>query len=152
MADNVTFTVDSDRLVSALRDFPDILKPRVMAAARTSAGSILSESQRRIARRTNYTAEHMRVDETYNGDGYVVVMGDAMAPSETRRRERIGGSRRWVNAGSYQQAHVGLYLEFGTQRMTARPFLFISGDLEVAAHDRRVRQAIQDGLNAEGLG
>lgn len=152
MADGLKVDVDSAALISALRDFPGILQPRVMASCKVSANSILREARSRIRRRSGKTAGGMRVDETYNGDGYVVVMGDAVAPDETRRRESVGGSKRWVRSGAYQEAHVGIYLEFGTKSMAMRPFLFASGDLEVGAHRRRVEQAIIDGMRAEGLG
>ncbi len=152
MSDGVKFEVDSAALVSALRDFPDVLQPRVKAACRVSAGNILTEGQRRIRRRTGRTGDRMRVDETYKGDGYVVVMGDAVSPDETRRRESVGGSKKWVQSGSYNEAHVGLYLEFGTRSMAARPFLFAAGDLEVNAHDRRVRDAIEAGIREKGFG
>lgn len=151
MADNVTFTVDASSLLSALRDFPDVLQPRLKATAKVTAEAVRSQARSRIRRATGRTAERMRVDETYKGDGYVVVMGDAVEPEVTKRREQLG-MRRTAKSGSYKEAHVGVYLEFGTRFQSARPFLFVSADVERGAHDRRVRQTIVDTLQEKGLG
>jgi hypothetical protein len=98
-------------------------------AARVTADRVAAEAARRVRRRTGHTAQQIRVEESHDRSGYVVLAYD---PSTKK--------------------HVEVYLEFGTQFMTAFPFFFNAARLEEGPYDRRMRQAIQDGIDASGLG
>jgi hypothetical protein len=127
MSDRMTITVDTRALIAALDTFADVLGVRLKADAKITADNIDREATGRVRRRTGATAEAIIVEETHSGDGYVVY---------------VEGERH----------HVGFFNEFGTKFMTAKPFLFASARLEEGAHDRRVRQTIQDVIHEKGLG
>jgi HK97 gp10 family phage protein len=130
MASDLTIDVDDAALLAALDAIPDAVRAHAKPAARVTADHIAAEAGRRIARRTGQTAGEITVEETHAGDGYVVFVG----------------------AGGAGRSHVGRYLEFGTVHMRARPFLFPSAQLEAGAHDRRMRDAVQDAIDEHGLG
>jgi len=125
----MTIEVDTSALLTALDRLGDRAEALVKAAAKVTAERIEREAERRIRRRTGETAKHVRVEETYDGKGYVVLTNNP-------------GIRN----------HVDVYLEFGTEHMQASPFLFTSARLEEGAHLRRVEQALKDAIEEVGLG
>lgn len=140
MADELlTIEVDTRDLIAALDRLGDEAERHVKAAAKVTADRIVAEARRRVARRADPatrptdrsgpTADLIRAEETHDGLGYIVLANDP------RSRE-----------------HVARYLEFGTTHMAARPFFFTSARLEEAAHLRRTEQALQDAIDAVGLG
>lgn len=130
MSDRMTITVDTKALLAAIDAVGPAVLVRLKRAAKITADNIDREATGRVARRTGETARSIHVEETRNGDGYVVMAYDPA----------IG------------RAPVDQFLEFGTRYMPAKPFLFVSARLEEAAHDQRSRDAIQDGINDTGLG
>jgi HK97 gp10 family phage protein len=127
MSDRMTIDVDTTALVAALDAIPAAVHAQLKAAAKVTADNIATEARARVKRRTGQTGDAITVEETHNGDGYVVYVGDG-------------------------RQHIGSYLEFGTKFMTAKPFLFASARLEEAAHDRRAREAVQAAIDEKGLG
>lgn len=127
MADSFTVTVDTTALFAALDAIPAAVHAHLKAAAKVTATNIAREAKARIRRRTGKTGDAITVEETHNGDGYVIFTGNG-------------------------RQHIAHFLEFGTKFMTAKPFLFASARLEEGAHDRRCREAIQDAIDAKGLG
>lgn len=125
----MTIEVDTSALFAALDRLGSVAEKHVKAAAKVTAERIEREAERRIARRTGETAKHVRVEETHDGLGYIVLSNNP-------------GDRN----------HVDRYLEFGTAQMPARPFFFISAALEEGAHLRRVEQAVQAAIDESGLG
>jgi HK97 gp10 family phage protein len=123
----MTIDVDTTALVAALDAIPAAVHAQLKAAAKVTADNIATEARARVKRRTGQTGDAITVEETHNGDGYVVYVGDG-------------------------RQHIGSYLEFGTKFMTAKPFLFASARLEEAAHDRRAREAVQAAIDEKGLG
>jgi hypothetical protein len=128
VSDSLTIDVDDHALLAAFDALPEAVMSYAKPAALVTAKNIAAEAGRRVARRTGKTAEGITVEETHAGDGYIV----------------------WVKRP--ELPNLPTWLEFGTEHMTARPFLFASAQLEVGAHDRRVREAVQDALDAQGLG
>ncbi len=126
------FTVDVDKaeLLAALDAIPATVLAFLKPAAKITADHIADEARGRVARRTGATAEAITVDEARAGDGYVVYVANAAA--------------HWP--------HLDIGLEFGTRFMDERPFLIVSAQLEVGAHDRRAREAVQAAINSKGLG
>jgi len=127
MADNFTITVDDAALLAAWDQLGDAVHAHLKANAKVTADKIATEAGARIKRRTGRTGDAITVEETRNGDGYVIYVGNG-------------------------RQHIGSFLEFGTKYMTARPFLFVSARLEEGAHDRRSREAVQEAIDELGLG
>lgn len=119
--------VDTRALIAALDAVPAGLAVRLKGEARYTAVAVSREAHSRVARRTGKTADKITVEETHNGEGFVVFVG---RPRKT----------------------VATYLEYGTKHMSARPFLHASARVEEGGHQRRVQQAIRDVIAAEGLG
>ena len=128
MADRF-FSVDVDTapLIAALNAIPDAIRAHLNANAKVTADNIQREAQARIRRATGATGDAITVEETRNGDGYVVFVGN-------------------------NRTHIGRFLEFGTRYMAAQPYLFVSARLEEGSHDRRAREAVQDAIAEKGLG
>ncbi len=119
--------VDSVALLAALATIPDAVLAHLKPESKVTADNIAAEAGRRIRRRSGATGDQIVVQETHNGDGYVVF---------------VLGNRQ----------HIARFLEFGTSRMTAKPFLFVSARLEEGPALRRARLAIQDAIDEKGLG
>lgn len=134
MADMFRVETDATSLIAALTQLGDRAIPFVKAAAKETADAVVREAKGRIARaaggptRSHHTAEGITAVETNNGEGYLVV---------------VDSPDMWGLPG---------WLEFGTKYMVARPFLFPSARLEEGAHRRRVADALQSAIDAEGLG
>lgn len=127
MPDGLFLTIDHTALFAALDAIPDAIAAGLKAEARVTAEHMATEQRARIKRRTGQTAEAITVEETYAHDGYVVY---------------VAGAR----------AHVGFFLQHGTRFMRGDDFFFAAARIEEGAHDRRSRQAIEDAIEAHGLG
>lgn len=122
-------------------------------AARETATRIVAEAQRRVARATGETAAGIHWEMTRSGNGYVVVMGDAVSSQETARREATANSRASrlrAKSTLHQMKHTGIWLEFGTTHQYKRPFLFASADVEAGPHLQRLEDRIQAWLDEVG--
>jgi hypothetical protein len=135
MAGEMTITVDNAALLKAMADLGPAMERFTMAAAKETADNIVREAQGRVARATGETARGIHAEVTHDGKGYVVL--------DTNRR----------------MPNLPLWLEFGTQQgkpgshsSLARPFFFSSAYLEAGAHDRRMREAVQNAIDSVGLG
>jgi hypothetical protein len=124
----LTIDADATAVIAALDRLGPVAASYVKAAAKETADRIATEAGGRIARRTGHTAEGITVEETRNGQGYVVFVKNPETPG------------------------LPLWIEFGTKFHTARPFLFASARLEEGPHDRRVREAINAAIHDTGLG
>ncbi|HXG56671.1 MAG TPA: HK97 gp10 family phage protein [Vicinamibacterales bacterium] len=128
MAPLLQIDPDATALLKALQTLGVQAEALVKAAAKETAERIQNEARGRVARATGDTAEGITVEETHDGTGYVVFVNRASQP----------GLPQW--------------LEFGTKFIGARPFLFSSAAIEVGGHMRRVAEAVQDAIDAQGLG
>lgn len=127
MSDSLTIDVDDSALLAMLASFPDVVLKHVKPASKVTGDSIRREASARARRRAagptrggQHMADQVVVEETHNGDGYVVFVNYPDMP----------GLPGW--------------LEFGTKHMEAHPFLFSSARIEEGPHDRRVREALQN--------
>ena len=133
--DNVSATLDASAVLSALKRLGDTALKYTKPASKISADSIQREARRRVRRATGQTADNILVLESYDKQGYVVLTKDQRTD------------------GTYKQAkHVGLWLEGGTKHMPAHPFFYPSAKLEVAAHERRIGEAVGRAIAESGLG
>lgn len=140
--DGLVIDVDTAPLLAALdRLASEVVLRHTKAAALVTANRIQAEARARVARRTGLTAQGITVYPTRDGQGYVV-----MPFNDALERERI--------AAGYDQTaeNLPIWLEFGTKFMAPQPYFFASAKLEENAHDRRMRQAIQDAIDEVGLG
>lgn len=124
MADLMTVEIDATAVLRAFDTLGAAIERHAKAAAEITANNIAREARARLARATGAratgaTAAGIRVEEARHGVGYVVVSERQHMP------------------------HLPLWLEHGTQYMTARPYLDPSVRLEQGAHDRRITAAIQ---------
>ena len=121
--------VDTAAVIKALTDFAGpVMERHVRLAARTTAERITAEALTRVRRKSGRTARGIRIQSAEVGTGYVVLATNPDNP----------GLPGW--------------LEFGTERMTAKPFFFVAAQLEEGAYDRRIRTAVQDAIDEVGLG
>lgn len=123
MANLLQIDVDARGLIAALDRLGAAAERHVLNAAGVTAARIAQEARSRVARATGKTAAGIGIDVAKVGAGYVVFA----------ERPEMPGLPGW--------------LEFGTQHMTARPFLFAAARLEEGAHDRRIREAIHDAID-----
>lgn len=165
MADGVRFTLDDTALLAALERLGSSVERYTKPAAKVTAQNVQREAKARVARRTGLTAEGIVMREDYAGVGYVVVTSDVIAEKrDASARVAAGGMRphaayKWASRAYYQAPHVGLWLEQGTLQgkprshtAAPRPFFDVAAEVEQAAHGRRMRDAIQQAIDAEGLG
>lgn len=123
----MSIETDTTALLAALEAIPDAVLAHLKPESKITADNIAAEAAQRIRRRTGATGDQIVVEETHNGDGYVVF---------------VKGSRQ----------HIARFLEFGTVHQRATPFLFPSARLEQGPALRRARPAIQDAIDETGLG
>jgi hypothetical protein len=165
VAGGFTFSVDDAGLLAALDRLGKTVERFTMPAAKATAMAVQREGRVRIARRTGATAEGILVREDYAGKGYVVTTQDVVLEGQRTAQQgrtmgmRPGAAAKWASRGYTLDKHVGLYLEKGTiqgkprsHTSAPRPWLGPAADVEQGAHGRRMRQAIQDAIAAEGLG
>ena len=139
------FQIDADttELFRAMDRAVVEIETRAMAVAKDTADRIVSNAKQRVARATGATAAGIHAEPTHDGTGYVVLPWD----------QRLA-AQAWAGGATTREHNAGkpMWLEFGTVKMSARPFFFVSAQLEESGHDRRMREAIQDGIEASGLG
>ena len=68
------------------------------------------------------------------------------------RPNPLGGWRVYVEPMPPRPANLPQWIEFGTKKMQARPFLFSSARLEEGAHVRRISEALTVAIEEQGLG
>jgi hypothetical protein len=139
MADGLVVTVDEAAVVEALLALGDFAQPYINEASRESAQSVEREVVARLRRQlvnpTGQTEAGVVSRPAYGGNGYVVI-----------------ASRDWM-------PNLPLWIEKGTKKgrpgssaQPARPFFYVSAALEEGAHFRRLEDALQDAIDARGLG
>lgn len=136
----IAVSVEKDDLVQRLARVGERATARLKEASLASAVRIRDEARQRVARRTGATARGIAVEESHDKTCYVVVARDM-----------------WTVNGEDVKTmkHIPLWLERGTTGITgrpAKPFFDVSAQLEVDAHLRRVSQALDHTIRAEGLG
>jgi hypothetical protein len=138
----MTVDVETAALFAAMDALGDAADAYVKPESKVTADNIVREARGRVARRTGVTATMIHAEETHDKKGYVVLAWDV----NVERGLHDSGNNDQVNFG------VPRWLEFGTQFMTAHPYLFASGRLEEGGHLRRVAGALQDAIDSKGLG
>lgn len=134
MSDGFDFDLDVSGALAALDRVATTMEKYTVPASKITADNIAREAKNRVARATGATAEGIRVVPMNNGRGYIVL--------STRQ----------------QQYDLPLWLEKGVRQgkprshtAAARPYFYVSGDLEVGAHERRILDALAQAAAEEGL-
>lgn len=125
MAEAFRVDVDARALLAALDRLDERIGVRLKDVARDTAERIQRDARARLARQTHGTGQ----------------TADAITVEDIR-----GGYRVFVGPQGNRPANLPIWLEFGTKRMTARPFLFATATLESGPHLRRVREAVEDAI------
>jgi HK97 gp10 family phage protein len=131
MAGELRIDVDVSALLAAFDRLGPVAERACHAAARATAERVREEARARVRRATGQTASAITVDE-------------AEPP--------LGGWRVYVDRMGSRPANLPIWIEFGTSKMPAQPFLFNSAQLEEGAHLRRIAEAIEDAIGEVGLG
>lgn len=142
MPDGLQIDVDTSALLRALGQLDvSLVERHTKPACLVTARNIQREARARVKRRTGRTAAGITVQESFDKQGYVVLpFNEALTLA-------------LIASGNDQQPeNLPYWLEFGTRKMTKKPFFIESARLEETAHDRRIRDAIQDAIDESGLG
>jgi hypothetical protein len=121
-------SVDASGLLSLFDRMGPSMDFLARQVALDTAKRIVREAQARVKRATGTTAEGIHFEVSYDGAGYVV-LGYAKGNND---------------------APVDRFLESGTMHMYARPFFFVSAELESGPHMRRLIEKMQDWLDQVG--
>ena len=142
MADGLRLETDTAGLLRALDRLDATLVERyTRPACKVTAERVQAAARARVRRRTGRTAAGISVEESRDQQGYVVLPFDAAFETAL------------IQSGNNQQPeNLPYWLEFGTKKMAKRPYFFAGVDLERGPHDRRIREAVQDAIDASGLG
>jgi hypothetical protein len=135
MVEGFTIEIDGAAMREALEgeSLKAEIKAFVKAASRISADHIAHEAEARLARQLSGTSS------------------GATLAGITVQSDRTGWG--WVVLSSNPRtAMLPRWLEAGTRHMKARSYFNSSALLEEAAHDARIRAAIQAALSVHGLG
>lgn len=141
MADAISIDADVDELLEALHQLGEAAEPLVNEAARETAGAIDLEASARLRRQlgpkaTGKTVDSIIHEPAYDGNGFIVA----------------------VERDPYPE--LPYWLEKGTRRgdrpnratTAPRPYFWVSAELEEGAHFRRVEEAVQEAIEASGMG
>ena len=137
MSDQLTIEIDNRAAIAALDQLGAAVERYTKTAAKITADNIAREAKARLQRQlsgtsTGATVRGVTVEEARAGVGYVVLP--------------------WNPAEPVRMPNLPIWLEFGTVKMTARPYFFASAQLESGAHDRRIREAIGQAIREVGGG
>lgn len=128
MADLFSIDIDIEDVLRAFDAAPEAIERHTKPAALITATNIAQEARARVRRRTGRTAEGIAVREDESRLGYVVVSERQESPN------------------------LPIWLERGTETMTARPYFNIAAALEEGPHERRMLSAVVDAIEELGLG
>lgn len=132
MADGLEIEVDAADVLAMLVQLGDKAEVLVHGASMVTAELIQQEARARARRRTGRLIEAIEVVEQGPPMFGFKVQVEDMRDERGRRAEEFP-----------------IWHEFGTEKMTAQPFMFNSATLEEGPHLRRVIEAIQAAIDEE---
>lgn len=140
MADGFEAEMDTAEVVAAFNTLGDFAQPYINAASRDSAQSIEREAESRLRRQlgpnaTGETEAGISSKPANDGNGYVVLSSN----------QRMPALPLWIEKGTRRGKP-------GSSTQPARPFFYVSAELERGSHFRRVGDALQQAFNDRGLG
>lgn len=140
MADGVMVNIDTTDLVAALTALGDKAQSYVNAASKETADAIVTEAHARLRRQlgpnaTGETEAGLAARPAYDGNGYVVVDENSRMPNLPL----------WIEKGTKRG-------DAGSHTAAARPYFYVSAQLEEGAHLQRISDAVQQAIADQGLG
>lgn len=141
MADGFSISVDTKAIADLFGRVGPSVEFHARDVARDTAKRIVARAVHNVPKRTGKTADRIHWEQTYDQRGYV-----AMSYSRETRAEQERTRRRKPGATygqRHREAHVDLYLEFGTKVMYKRPFFFRAAHDESAGFLRRLEDRLR---------
>lgn len=137
---NFSVTFDDKAVMAALTTLGDSAQPYINEASRESATSMAREAASRLRRQlgpaaTGETESGIKAAPAENGNGYIVV-------STNRRMPNLP---LWIEKGTEKG-------DPGSHTQAARPYFYVSAQLERGSHFRRLQDVLQEAIDAKGLG
>ncbi len=141
MAPLFTFDVDTAPLEAAFDTLARSLQVRLNDVSGDTAQRIVREARARLRRQlgpnaTGQTERGITAVPAYDGRGWVILSDNDQLPNLPL----------WLDKGT----RAGKRHNYA--RTAARPFFYISIELEASGHERRVIDAMQDEAESSGLG
>lgn len=133
--------IDVDGVIAALNGLGDAAKPYINTAAQETGESIVREARARLKRQvgpqaTGKTEQSIVTRPAYDGNGFIVIV----------EREPFPELPLWLEKGTKPGKRPN------RARTHARPFFYVSAELEEGPHFRRIEGALQDAIAEKGLG
>lgn len=136
---DISFDADTTELIGIFNVLGEFAQPFVNDASHQTADAIEHEAEARLDRQlgpdaTGQTVAHIASRPARDGNGYVVIS----------EREPLPSVPLWLEKGTKKGG--------STHANYARPFFYVSAELEAGAHYRRIGEALQAAIDAKGLG
>lgn len=137
--DSIVAELDDAAIRTILDGLGASAQPFINEAAHETADAIVREAKGRLQRQlgphaTGQTVAGITDRPAYDGNGYIVIS----------EREPFPNLPLWLEKGTKKGK--------GTHANYARPYFYISAEIEAGAHYRRIGDAIQHTIDAQGLG
>lgn len=143
MPDQVTFELHADHVLAALKRIGgvgELVDQHLNEAARETAQAIADGAYARLSRQTS--------GEGVTAANIIFELGDV--GMGRRAGPAFSGQRKYTSGYGYlvyvrpnsRPLNLPLWLEFGTWKMSPRPFLWAAARLEEGPHRRRVEAAL----------
>lgn len=139
MPDSITFDMDTAPLEAKLNALGDVAQPFINDASEATAMACAAGALTRLERQlgpdaTGKTAAGITARPAYDGNGWVFLV----------ERDDMPNLPLWIEKGTHAgQPH--------SHDSAARPFFYITVDLEVPDHERRLELAFDQAIAAAGL-
>ena len=140
MPDGFTIDVESAAVIAALTTLGDAAQPYVNTAAHETADAMVTEAQGRLERKlgpnaTGETVAGIRAFPAHDGNGYIVVSGNAETPTLPL----------WLEKGTKKG-------RAGSHSSPALAYFYSAEQLGQAPHFRRIQDALKQAIADRGLG
>jgi hypothetical protein len=139
VADRIIAELEDAALRTILDGLGASAQPYVNAASKETAVAIAREAKARLHRQlgpnaTGATEAHIAARPAFDANGYIVIS----------EREPFPNVPLWLEKGTKKGA--------SSHANYARPFFYVSAEIEAGAHYRRIGEALQQAIDAKGLG
>jgi hypothetical protein len=140
VADTITAELIDAGLVVAEAELADAMQRLVNEASHETADAIAREAAARLRRQlgpdaTGKTEAGIVVRPAYDGNGYVVISS----------RDPFPNLPLWIEKGTSRGRP-------GSHASAARPYFYVSAQIEAGAHERRIEAALRSAITVSGLG
>lgn len=139
MSDSILGELEDAAIKTVLDGLGESVQPFINAASKETADAIVREAKARLHRQlgpnaTGQTEANIAARPAYDKNGYIVIS----------EREPFPNVPLWLEKGTKKGK--------GTHANYARPYFYVSAEIEAGAHYRRIGEAIRHAIDAKGLG